>query len=815
MKMTLCVFSLFVAAFAVSADEVAIVRDGAPAASIVVGGKPVKAARFAAAELQHVVELVTGAKLPIVAEAPAGALRIFVGCGTDEGFVREEYAVRFRDGDVILAGHDAADHGAFDYGKPETFPPCASDFHATEYAVYDFLEKWFGARFYSFGDRGIAFRPRRTVTVPRNGGYRRAPSMQDYRVPYFESGYKEELKLDQRDIDLLQHRWRANEMTALVNHSTLGIFYRYWKRSKVAERAKLFIEHRPDYFAKGYEGKMAPNSLRKWDYPGDVDLPPQLCATSEGPIEYFADEAVRMAHGERIEASWASRKPMEGYRFHYPIQEDDNGYWCKCARCLADPKLKDYRYRHFDWCNRILRKAKERDPEIGAATLAYGTTLPYPDGVPLEEGLGVMMCLGVQSWFHPFVYAYQHGAYRDWVDHEKGKRPLTVWLYYINPENEARLVHKYGKFFPLLYARRNGVWFREFLKDGISGWFGEINPRYQLLEAYVAAMMSYDASVDLDALLDEHYALYYGAAGAAMKEFSDTLERESFDIDNYSEHIRTLTPRGSYLYCLHTERENWHLGSRERVERLDAIMDRAKAAAATPLEKERVAFFNACIWDQAKEGLREHEERVRRQAIPLPEVEAVRVDGANGDAAKVAFGDAVPSVRFRSRYNDEVRDGGRVRLAADGDFLYVEYSEPGDSALAHVTQANWDNDFECLLSVNGDEAALHLSVKPADGSVVAFRRLFEQGAPHVDRVEMAPAESRLSKDGWTVRLAVPLARIPGFEKGADRIRANFFRARLYAGNDPTTAWSPVFCESFLDANFRMGVISLPKTEGVK
>ena len=100
----------------------------------------------------------------------------------------------------------------------------------------------------------------------------------------------------------------------------------------------------------------------------DSMVDPETGEVSEDFNSMF--DMLDMARGEKIEGSWANRTPMEGYRFYYPVQEDDNGNWCKCDKCLADPKLKDYRYRHFDWVNRILRKAKEKDPGIGVGTLA-------------------------------------------------------------------------------------------------------------------------------------------------------------------------------------------------------------------------------------------------------------------------------------------------------------------------------------------------------------------------------------------------------------------------------------------------------------
>jgi len=76
--------------------ELVLVRDGVPAASIVVAEEASRAARFAAAELQYHVELITGARLPILpkprdhVEDLSGTGNTGLICGLGEGIAREE-----------------------------------------------------------------------------------------------------------------------------------------------------------------------------------------------------------------------------------------------------------------------------------------------------------------------------------------------------------------------------------------------------------------------------------------------------------------------------------------------------------------------------------------------------------------------------------------------------------------------------------------------------------------------------------------------------------------------------------------------------
>ena len=788
---------------AVARETLTLVRDGAAEATIVIGAKPTKAARFAAAEFRHVVKLMTGAELPVAAEKPSAGVAVWIGCGTDETFAGEEYSVRFRDGGIVLAGHDAEDYGPFDYADVKTLPALTYCFRSTTYAVYDFLEKWCGVRFYGYGDSGIAFTARDTLSVAAKGGYRRAPKMDAYRWPYFGGSKDVRLRHSDRDERILLLRWRMNAMFGEVNHSVMGLFVRYWKPSKHPARGKYFIEERHDYFAKGYDGANAPSSLRKWDYPGDPDLPPQVCTSAEGPVDYFADEAVRMHAGEKIECTWATRPVMKGMPFYYPVQEDDCCWWCKCDRCRGNPLLGEYNSRHFDWINRIARKAREKDPTVGIGTLAYSDSLLPPD-IPLERNVLVQVCLSLQSWFHPYTYARQHGAYRDWVKKTAGRNPLTLWLYMINPWSEAVNIHKYGKFFPVVYPRFVGRCFREFNADGVRGFFAEITPRYHLLEGYVAAKLADDPLLDPDEMIDEHYRLYYGAAGDAMKKFSDTFEKESFDPANYSANVMAIRPTTSYIYKFHTERDNWHLGSAERIARLDALVNAAKAAAKTPLERARIDDYCSRIWNTAVEGRREYELRERQRAVARPFAVA-----SWGEKTRKRL-----SSDFATLDNGPAATSARFGVSADESNLYFSFEEKGDDARRHGKLGRWMNGVELFLADDQETKNGYLQIAVgADGSAEAILWRIDEGGWRSVRQPSPAVASSASKDGWTFSFALPFSAVPGARAGGD-LFANVFRTRRWEGG-VSTAWSPIFCENYRAALHRNGRIftSAPTERG--
>ena len=229
---------------------------------------------------------------------------------------------------------------------------------------------------------------RPTLTV-KLASIRHAPKMDAFRRPYFSNRFTG--KLPMRDVLLLQLRWRVNTLFGETNHSIYSIFWRYWGKALSPNLARLFIEKKPEYFAQGYAGAFAPNALRR-QYPEDPDLPPQLCATHPGVVDYFAREAEQVYLGNKVAGGYGNHiLKMPGQPWFYPIQEDDSSCWCRCDRCLARfselPPERRYGYLHFDWVNRIAEAAAQRHPDIGISTLATRTRCrtPTPRYLPFDR----------------------------------------------------------------------------------------------------------------------------------------------------------------------------------------------------------------------------------------------------------------------------------------------------------------------------------------------------------------------------------------------------------------------------------------------
>ena len=159
-----------------SAAPMNIVTDGKPAATIVIADNPPLAVQLAVAEFNHYVFKISGVSLPIVNDkqqiegsriliGESGATRL-LGFMNDD-FTRQEYVIESRGDDLILIGYDSKETGKLDYNGEgvwknyDIYTPTG-----TAYAVYDFLERCFGVRWYLPTELGEVITKRNTLKVP-------------------------------------------------------------------------------------------------------------------------------------------------------------------------------------------------------------------------------------------------------------------------------------------------------------------------------------------------------------------------------------------------------------------------------------------------------------------------------------------------------------------------------------------------------------------------------------------------------------------------------------------------------------------------
>ena len=670
---------------AVEPQQIVLVKDGQPRAAIVVAESATRSAQLAAAELQWHILRMTGATLPIATDKQkTEGVKILVGesdatrqlglKGSD--LKPQEYLVRFQADTLALIGNDAADTGKVVYSldASQTWPDMW-DGHGSLDAVYDFLENSCGARWFNSSETGT-FLPKSKTLAVSGTETRRAPSLQmrfvigehnhyaDYdaynclwRGPKYleyEAAAFPELRrkfsnpaqysLAKRGVNgLFLRRMRLGGEKSLCNHSMYSYFDRYWR-----EKSNVFVEKKPELFAKGYAA--------------DTE-PPQLCYTNPELVKLVARQAQDYFKngGYTQKASNENPGPAWGRNF-YAVEPMDNGSWCKCDSCRAWYEDKDRGAGDYilQFVNAVAREVAKTNPDKFINTLAYGAHINPPNSFKLEPNVVVHFCFDMNRMPYATGYQREEGILRDWA---KQGQPLYLWLYDTFPEEIA----KNGKWhcFPGFFAHATEEQFQLFQEAGVRGifhcGFG------QEADAYVTFKLMENDKLKVDDILDDYFGKLYGPAGAPLKEFYLEVERAYCDPKNYP-------AAGGQPYDGHqTKTIAWgHLGNAERMAKLGMLVEQARAAAGPdPVLKTNVDLFEKCIWSYMIAG---REQYLKYLNEPIPAVTVPRVPAATGNPLKVDWSKAAPigDKWYERGANKPASRPHSGRIAHDGTHIYLE-----------------------------------------------------------------------------------------------------------------------------------------------
>lgn len=592
---------------AADAAPFSLVKDGAPACTIITSAHPTPAARLGALELQFHVMKITGAELPIRTEKDAvTGPRILVGDSTasqELGFARsnfapQEYAIAFRPETLVLIGRDWEDTEAnrkefgrpmccgdtledtrhrIDYWKTVGCPerstgamelPGVYDNQGTCYAAYDFLERFLGVRWYGASEISIVTPSKKTLAV--NGeGVRRSPALK-YRDALWSGNWP-----------FMQKQWGP---------VTRPEVYLFWRRLRLGGE-KWAANHT---FHPRTIDAMFTNEEYQAQGPGRGT---QLCYSNPVLVEQVAEMARDFFGGkENAPAGW---KAVGDY---FAIVPDDNANFCECEACqalLASGKdMKTGQFSSgtvsnyfFSFVNAVAREVRKTHPGKYIATLAYWNYALPPRGFDIEPNVSIAPCLHTCCYaIHEEIRENDMELYKAWL--EKAEAPIFLWNYYHHPMEPA-LIDKW-KCFPNVMVHNTAESMRMFLRDGVRGIF--ICGEQDMLEAYVIAKIWDDPEQDVDAILDEFFERYFGAAAKPMKAFYLKLEAIACDPKNY--------PKPEYRRNgIDWRNVAWkHLGTEERMQQLGARIAEAQSRAQTEPEKQRVALWREALWQWMQDG---------------------------------------------------------------------------------------------------------------------------------------------------------------------------------------------------------------------
>ena len=587
---------------------------------IVIDKDPSDAVILAAHELQYFIQKSSGIELPIVNTVPTEPAKLFcVGKSlyTSEfdtiQLAPQEYLIKILPDKIVLMGQDenqGCDGGRDNNGitpskdrlkinyshsvgdsvnHVELTLPSIYDAQGSCYAVYDFLEKHVGIRFYGPHPLNVIIpecsNPRYPVSERR-----RSPDLK-YRVgtycfdwPMMKDQYfspsTEMTQLFLRRIKFGGEKWAAN-------HSFTTYQDRFLKKNP--ENPELFEMYRPEYFAYGRTGGAHER---------------QFCYTNQAFIQQVAQDARDYFDG----------KPLKGNQIalgdYFAVVPLDNANWCQCAECKKQLAIdiNNIRGEHFNcgtathylwnFVNCVGKEVKKTHPDKKIAALAYHVYAYRPKDIALEENISVALCLHPRNYWAPKMKENEMDIYKDWIAESKESgRPVYLWNYLCFP-TERGLIQDFNVF-PGFSVHQLSEQIKMYVQDGIRGIF--LCGIGEQLDFYVTMRLYDDSSLDVDKLVNEFFDTYFGKASRPMQDFYHKIEDVYTNTANYPVEIQT---RDAQFH--QTEELAWrYLGTDSVMNELGGYMDAALAAvsdSSDSAEKARVESWYNGVWEYMKVG---------------------------------------------------------------------------------------------------------------------------------------------------------------------------------------------------------------------
>jgi len=551
---------MLAAGSATGADMI-IVQDGRPRATIVVAGDAAPPARqkiqTAAEELQAYLEKISGARLPIAddRQIPAGplvlvgrsrlsdALGVAIPAGVSPARRDEGFVVACRNDRLLLAGNDEG------------------PYHGTEYAVYDFLRS-LGVRWFMPGDFGEIVPREKTIRVHEH---------QVFEKP-----------------DFVMRNWWLHAKPELARQEA---------------RWKLRNKMNPDpMFAMPGDSSarriVAPEPLRKEK--------PELLALNENGTRnphlpnLSNPEAARVAGG--IIRDYLRKNPTAG---SYGLAPDDgmprdfNPETLKLSRGFvtlgARPGVPGEASITEEWLlfvNQVAAEVHKEFPEAYIATNGYANRNLPPEGVKLDDRMVIMFAAIWSCTLHGYDDEHcwqkvrQGQMLKRWCELCK-----NVWIYGYNYNMLVSGLTPVPEFTKL---RRD---FPLMKKWGVMGFHDETRNVWAevgIASRCLRAQLEWNADADVDAILDDFFARWYGRAARPMKAFYVALDDAVTRTPIHGHEDRVMpevyTPellaRLKHLLAqaeqlADTERDKLHVRADRLIyEHLVAYMDLAAAEAA-------------------------------------------------------------------------------------------------------------------------------------------------------------------------------------------------------------------------------------------
>lgn len=347
----------------------------------------------------------------------------------------------------------------------------AKNEQAAVYAVYDFLERIIGCRYYTKDVEYVPFDANLSVLFD---DYEFQPILK-YREVYYK-GFADKVFAEK------------HKMTAMCDHSEWG----FWDHSfnKLVPVAEYYDEH-PEYFAYFNGGRQKEFT--------------QICCTNPDVF----DIAVKNLR------KFMDQKPNAKY---WSVSSNDSGYHCLCDQCK---KLDDREEAPMGSLLTFVNKVAAEFPDKVISTLAYQYSTKAPKHMKPADNVQIMLCNIESNRGTPFGECQQPGTVNNRqavLDWKEICGNLFLWDYCIQFRN---LVNP----FPNLRVIPKNI--RYFVENNVRSLFSQCNREeggeFCELRGYLLAKMMWDPYRDENEVIQEFVEGYYKQAAPFILDYINIM----------------------------------------------------------------------------------------------------------------------------------------------------------------------------------------------------------------------------------------------------------------------------------------------------
>ncbi len=453
--------------------EVVLARQGKRQCTIVVSSEGTDAEKYAAEELRTHLAQMIGCDISVQTDVVLKSPMIIVGPGEVvkavapklclETMGREELVLRTEGPHLILAG-----------GRPR----------GTVYAVYEFLEKYLGCRWYT---RDITYVPKKkTITLGEIDHRYNPPFM--YREILYQEAYVPQFAGRLRLNGGYNHRVRSGlPGGAVVIHPFVHTFH-------YLVPPKKYFKNHPEYYSL-VGGRRVANK--------------QLCLTNPDVLRIATEKVVE----------WIERNPETVV---FSVSQNDGYGACTCRECQAVVKEEGTEMAPIlRFVNRIADEVGKKYPEKYIETLSYAYSETPTRKTKPRENVIIRLC----HWHpgcnvHGVATCTTNENYRkeldDWI---KLARHVFIWDYMVT-------FHEYLAPFPNWWAIGEDT--RYYAEKGVDGvmWQGNhksLGGEMSDLRTYIAGQMLWNPYQNVDTVIDDFLNGVYGPSAGPIRAYMDMV----------------------------------------------------------------------------------------------------------------------------------------------------------------------------------------------------------------------------------------------------------------------------------------------------